>query len=129
MRFSHAIAGVVLAVAATVSLAACSESSTTSEDSEPMDGKYTQTWTKKSYSQTKCVDWNAEMTDKQQWVAAADMLNSARNKIDGGEGLPPDVLITSFQGDITESCEVDKVDSIATIAAVLYKIGRDTYAP
>jgi hypothetical protein len=65
--------------------------------------KYTQTWSK-SYSETTCDDWKGSMTDSQQFAAAADILTSARNKIDGGSGLPPDSLINEFQAGVTNVC-------------------------
>ena len=46
------------------------------------------------------------MTEAQQFAAAADILTSARNKIDGGVGLPPDSLIVEFQSGITNVCMV-----------------------
>jgi hypothetical protein len=67
------------------------------------DSKYVQTWAT-SYSETTCADWLGEMTSGQRWAAAADILTSARNKIDGGEGLPPDSLITEFEGGLTNVC-------------------------
>lgn len=65
--------------------------------------KYTQTWSKQ-YSDTTCADWNNEMTAQQQFAAAADILTSARNKIDDGTGLPSDALIREFEGGITNVC-------------------------
>jgi len=38
--------------------------------------------------------------------AAADILTSARNKIDGGTGLPADSMIEDFAGGITTACVV-----------------------
>ena len=67
--------------------------------------RYTQTWSQ-SYAETACEDWNIEMTSAQQFAAAADILTSARNKIDGGQGLPPDALISEFQSGITNVCIV-----------------------
>jgi hypothetical protein len=65
--------------------------------------KYTQTWGKQ-YSDTTCSDWNGEMTGQQQFAAAADILTSARNKIDDGSGLPSDALVREFEGGITTVC-------------------------
>lgn len=65
--------------------------------------KYTQTWGKQ-YSDTTCADWNDDMTGQQQFAAAADILTSARNKIDGGTGLPSEALIREFEGGITTVC-------------------------
>lgn len=67
--------------------------------------KYTQTWGA-AYSDTSCSDWNELMSSTQQFAAAADTLTSARNKIDGGIGLPPDSLISEFQAGITNVCVV-----------------------
>jgi hypothetical protein len=67
---------------------------------------YNQTRTK-SYGLTTRGDWNDEMTESEQWVAAADILTGARENWGGGDDLPPDSLITGFQRDITEACSVD----------------------
>lgn len=67
--------------------------------------KYTQTWAK-SYSETTCEDWNDSMSNAQQFAAAADILTSARDKIDGATGLPPDSLITEFQDGVTNVCVI-----------------------
>ena len=68
-------------------------------------GELEQTWTK-SYAETTCSDWNAIMDDHEMYVAAADILTSARNKIDGGTGLPPDSMIDEFRSGITTVCVV-----------------------
>ena len=70
----------------------------------PLD-EYTQTWDK-AYSETTCSDWNGAMTDAQQFAAAADILTSARNKIDGGTGMPFDSLIAEFRSGITNVCVI-----------------------
>lgn len=96
---------------------------------EPATDKYTQTWTK-SYSTTTCDDWQDSMTDAQTWAAAADILTSGRNKINGGTGLPPESLITSFRDDITEGCTADVPGLIITdVAYGVYTIGHDQYGP
>ena len=75
----------------------------TSTEADNSASKYTQTWSKQ-YSETTCSDWSGEMTGQQQFAAAADILTSARNKIDNGTGLPSDVLIREFEGGITNVC-------------------------
>lgn len=74
-------------------------------DAEVASSRYTQTWSQ-SYAETSCDEWNLEMTSAQQFAAAADILTSARNKIDGGVGLPPDAMIGEFQAGITNVCIV-----------------------
>ncbi|SKA87063.1 hypothetical protein SAMN06295879_1025 [Agreia bicolorata] len=68
-------------------------------------GELEQTWTT-SYAETTCSDWNSLMDDHQRYVAAADILTSARNKIDGGTGLPPESMISEFRRGITTVCVV-----------------------
>ncbi|MDA3805438.1 hypothetical protein PED38_11580 [Clavibacter sp. CT19] len=96
--------GVVVIVIAVMSIAALTS---TRDDAPPAEGagddKYTQTWTS-SYSETSCREWNEEMTTPQKFAASADILTSARNKIDGGTGLPSDSLITEFSAGITNVC-------------------------
>jgi hypothetical protein len=106
--------------------AACGGSIVTTSD--PQSTRYNQTWTK-SYGLTTCGDWNDEMTDSQQWVAAADILTGARKKWDGGEDPPTDPLVTRFQRDITDACSVDDAHQLPEIAVGTYLIGRDRYSP
>lgn len=75
--------------------------------SEPVDegSKYAQTWAR-SYSVTTCTDWLKYMMESQKFAAAADILTSARNKIDGGADLPADALIREFEFGITTACVV-----------------------
>ncbi|WP_152970186.1 hypothetical protein [Frigoribacterium sp. RIT-PI-h] len=77
----------------------------TAGDAEVASSRYTQTWSQ-GYAETSCDEWNLEMTSAQQFAAAADILTSARNKIDGGVGLPPDALISEFQAGVTNVCIV-----------------------
>ena len=66
----------------------------------------------------------------QTWAAAADILTSGRNKIDGGSGLPPESLITSFRDDISEGCTADVPGLIITdVSYGVYTIGHDRYGP
>lgn len=115
-----------LAVAAALSCAACSSAPDTNNTS-----KYTQTWAK-SYADTTCTEWNTAMKSQQRFAAAADMLAGARNKGDGGSGLPPDSLIERFQADVAQGCSVaatmDQI-SVAEAGATVYSFGRDTYRP
>lgn len=84
----------------------------------PSVSKYTQTWSK-DYASTTCAQWRRAMSDEQQFAAAADILTAARNKIDGGTGLPSDSLIIEFQGGITTSCVIPKA-TLTDITYLLY---------
>ena len=106
--------------------AACGGSIVTT--AAPQSARYNQTWTK-SYGLTTCGDWNDEMTDSEQWVAAADILTGARKKWDGGEDLPADSLITQFQREITAACSVDDDHQLPEIAVGTYLMSRDRYSP
>jgi hypothetical protein len=59
------------------------------------------------------------MTSGQRFAAAADMLTSARNKGDGGSGLPPDSLIANFESGVTTAC-VPPATNLAEVGALLY---------
>jgi hypothetical protein len=89
--------------------------------------KYTQTWGK-AYSDTTCSEWHSQMSDAQQWAAAADMLTGARNKGDGGDGLPPDDLVDEFQDGVTNACVIDS-HNVAEIGAALYLTERARFRP
>lgn len=112
----------VAAVVALTALAACS-----SGGSSDSTDKYEQTWTK-SYSSTTCAEWNEELTDRQQWAASADMLTGARNRGDGGTGLPSDALVDEFQGGVTTACAVPSM-SLAEVGAGLYLTERERFRP
>jgi hypothetical protein len=114
-----------LTVTALLSLGACSGSSDggAGDDTD----KYTQTWAK-SYSATSCSEWNGVMSEEQQFAAAADMLAGARNRGDGGTGLPDDSLIEQFQGGVTTAC-VEPTANVAEIGAVLYLSERAIFSP
>jgi hypothetical protein len=110
------------ATAVLLALSACS-SSTGSTDT----GKYDQTWPK-SYGDTTCDEWSGEMTDAQQWTAAADMLTGARNKGDGGKGLPPDSLVDEFQGGVSTACVVPSM-TLTDVGVGLYLTERSRFQP
>ena len=89
--------------------------------------RYRQSWGK-NYSDTSCSEWHQQMTSAQRFAAAADMLVGARG-VDGGEGLPPDSLISQFEGDIGEACEAGNVLPLNEVAVGIYVIGKQTYGP
>ena len=68
------------------------------------------------------------MSDAQQFAASADMLTGARNKGDGGTGLPPDALIEQFQDGVTTACVVPTA-TVAEIGAGVYLTERETFRP
>lgn len=130
-RMDRTVWLVLLGVA--VFVAGCSVLVNRGDDPAPDDAgvsKYTQTWGQ-SYSNTTCAQWNGQMTSAQRFAAAADMLTGARNKGDGGTGLPTDELIRRFQGDVTEGCSVSTAQtmSVAETGAAIYLIGRSQYQP
>lgn len=92
--------------------------------------KYEQTWPKQ-YSDTLCTDWQISMSHTQRWAAAGDILTAARNKVDGGTGLPPEYLVTRFAGDITQGCSANiEGYTILDVAYGIYELtGHDQYAP
>lgn len=117
MRFAVAS----LAILGALVLAGCTSHST------PVDDKYEQTWTT-PYSETTCSAYLNEMTTQQRWAAAADMLAGARNKMDGGSGLPSDDLVTRFAADIAEGCSGGPVAKLTEAAITIYQLDR-IYAP
>jgi len=68
------------------------------------------------------------MTAHQRWAAAADMLAGARNKGDGGTGLPSDQLVTEFVGGIDTAC-VEPTMTITDMAVGLYLSDRARFQP
>lgn len=94
------------------------------------DDDYTQTWAK-SYSATTCEEWAGSMTADQRRVAAADMLTGARNKGDGGTGLPSTSLIATFQSGVSTACSAAGASSlsISEVGATLYLLERERFRP
>jgi len=92
-------------------------------------GKFDQTW-KKSYGKTKCDEWLNDMTQRQNFIAAADMLVGSQ-EVDGGTGLPSDSLIKRFRDDITSVCETDYGYSqpLTDMAVFVYLTDKPTYKP
>jgi hypothetical protein len=80
--------------------------------------KYAQTW-HKDYSNTSCSEWSGQMSEQQRFAASADMLTAARNKMDGGSGVPNDSLIDEFTAGLDTVC-VDDAANIAELAVLLY---------
>jgi hypothetical protein len=115
----------VLFAVAAVAVIACGSGTATSDQA----GKYEQTWTT-SYRDTTCADWRARMNSHERWVAAADMLISVRSH-DGDEGLPPDSMITEFEGGVSNVCSEPDLaaTSIAEVGALLYVTERARFAP
>ena len=111
------------------STAGCSNESSDDSGSQTDDSvsRYEQTWPQ-NYSDTTCTEWLQEMSPAQQFAAAADMLTGARNKGDGGTGLPPDSLIDEFEQGIGTACVIP-TENIASIAAALYLTERSTFSP
>jgi hypothetical protein len=111
--------GVVVLIAVIFGLASCGSGSDSGSSYTPNEtSKYTQTWTK-AYSETTCDDWNTQLTSAQKFAASADMLAGARNKGDGGTGLPSDALINEFSGGITNVC-VEPTMALTDAAVGLY---------
>ena len=93
--------------------------------------KYAQSWTK-SYAQTTCQDWTDSMTDQQKFAASADILSSARDKVDGGSGVAPDDLIRAFESEIDDACAPPQPDPTATLTDVtlfIYQADHAQFGP
>lgn len=118
----------VSSVAASLLLAACSGGGDNADaQSAGARSKYEQTWSK-AYKDTTCDEWLTQMSSQQQFAAAADMLTGARNKGDGGSGLPPDALISDFQAGVTNVCVIPTM-TLTDAAVGLYLTDRDRYKP
>lgn len=103
------------AVLGLISLSACSASS-----GSTTDDKYTQTWTT-PYNETTCGDYRSKMTSKQRWVMAADVLASYR-KVDGGNTLPADTVVSRFEGDLATACEPEPSMKVTEVGVPIYKM-------
>lgn len=122
-----AVVVAVFALASTTSKSGVSSSAPApSRSTSSGNDKFTQTWPK-SYGSTTCNDWLNTMTEKQKFVAAADLLTQARSN-DGGSGLPPDSMTATFASGITTVCVVPTM-TMPDAAAGLYVTERKRFAP
>lgn len=117
---SRFVAGVL---ALMVLLGGCGSSGS----SDSADEKYTQTWGKQ-YSATSCDEWLNQMSPGQRFAASADMLTGARNKGDGGTGVPEDDLIDEFAAGVDSTCDAG-ASSLAEAGALTYLADRSHYRP
>lgn len=109
---------VLLVVTASVLLSACGGDSSSSSSQQSSNDKYTQTWSK-SYDATSCLEWGTLMSQKEKWVASADMLSSLR-KVDGlANPLPLDTLVDTFSEAIDTACAVEDM-KISEVAVGVY---------
>lgn len=108
-------------------LAGCASTDDGSGAGTSSTSKYDQTWDT-SYAETTCTQWLEEMSPQQRFAAAADMLTGARNKGDGGDGLPSDDLINEFKAGVDNAC-VEPTAKLAEIGAALYLTERSTFRP
>ena len=125
-RNTYIVVAIVFALLI-VMFVSCAVRGVSTSSSSSSTTKYDQTWPK-SYSNTTCTEWNSDMTSQQQFAAAADMLTGARNKGDGGTGLPADAMISDFQLGLTTVCVVPSL-SLAEVGAGLYLSERDRFRP
>jgi hypothetical protein len=73
---------------------------------------------------TTCAEWNTEMT-AQQWFAGLRTCWRRHATNDGGSGRAgpsPDLLISTFEDDISEACATPEM-SIAEVRAGIYVTG------
>ena len=100
---------ILLVVTVSMLLSACSGDSGSSSSQESSNDKYTQTWSQ-SYDSTSCLEWGSVMSEKEKWVASADMLSSMR-KVDGlANPLPLDTLVDTFREAIDTACVVEDLN-------------------
>ena len=113
----------MLASVAVFLLSACA--SAPSDDTGD-DTKYAQTWPL-DYGATRCGQWLSRMTEKQRWVAAADMLVSARKVDHDSTDMPADGLVTKFKNEVTQGCRGSTSPKITEVASMAYIIDRATF--
>jgi hypothetical protein len=111
---------------ALVALALLGASACSAGPQPGVDSKYQQTWTT-PYSKTYCSDFLNEMTDRQRWAMAADMLTGAR-KVDGGSTVPADAVVTRFQGQVATACQGEATALASEVGVVIYKMDA-SYQP
>lgn len=103
-----------------------SDTSTTETD-DSAGGKFEQTWPK-DYGRTTCREWNNEMSQNENFVAAADILVGSQGVDSDDAGLPDDELIEQFRDGITNAC-VEPSMKVNEIGALLYLTERATFKP
>lgn len=114
-------AAAVVVTGCVLSLTACGGSSSSDSD------KYEQTWSK-NYSETSCSEFKTDMTEKQRWATAADMLSGAQSKDDPNADMPGDDLIDTFEAGLANACVIDSAN-MAEMGATLYLTERSRFRP
>lgn len=117
---------IVAALAATsFSLIGCGSDSAPSKapakhTTANINGDPNQTWST-PYKETTCGDWTNTMGTNEKYVAADDLLISARTA-SNVDGVPSESMIESFQKAIDSSCQPDDDLNLVEIAASVYTI-------
>jgi hypothetical protein len=88
------------------------------------DARREQTWPQ-GYGATTCHEWRKEMTAQQRWVAAAEILLTAR-RADGGAALPRDGQVGSFARDISRTC-LGRSAVVSDVGLGVYIIDKPRY--
>jgi hypothetical protein len=113
-----------LALAASIGgLAAVASPISSADDND----KYAQTWGT-PYGKTTCGQFLSEMTGKQQWVMAADMLTNARN-LHQKTGLPSDAMITEFEGGLETACVISSMTMTMADAGTALYLSEPRFQP
>lgn len=76
-----------------------------------------------------CSERKADMSDAQRRAAAADILAHARDKADGGKGLPDEALVDKFARAIDTACAAGGSQEVDDVAVRVYLNQRDTFRP
>ncbi|MDO9485682.1 MAG: hypothetical protein Q7K25_06445 [Actinomycetota bacterium] len=86
---------------------------------DPEVDKYEQTWTT-PYDQTPCGDYTLGMTEKERWVAAADMLLASRSDAGISDELPPDAMVDEFKASLALACSANEDVELAVAGAAVF---------
>jgi hypothetical protein len=98
------VKALLIAFAGVAVLSACSDKSDT----------YEQTWPK-SYITTTCVEWTSQMSDDQQFAAAADLIWEHDSKR-GATERPEHQPIRDYQSVMGQACAKKPQDTILQVA-------------
>lgn len=94
---------ILVLIALLLMLNGCSEAA---PSPSPSADKYTQTWAA-DYESTSCAQFLDEMTPRERWTAAANLLSAVRNSGGITPALPADDMVDAFESAMENACKND----------------------
>lgn len=108
---------------------ACGADTDSPDGDVAAEEQFEQTWAK-PYGKTTCDEWATEMTKRENFIFAADVLVAQWKDARGGQSpqrVPEDALITDFVEDIGQLCSTPMFSKAVEAATSVWQIDRQRY--